>query len=155
MTNDPSRIGIPEMLVRLAMVAALRSEDPYTKVGAAAADSNNRFIGLAYNGLPPGFTAPEGFWDDRDSRMKFMIHAEVNLCSLVPRGTIKKVGVTHSPCIHCAQLLAAHGVKEIYFMWAYERDNAFNELTSFCQLFEIKLQQVVPPSPALLIIPPQ
>ena len=44
----------------LAHAAALRSEDPYRKVGAAALDADNRVIGTAYNGLYPGFKAQEG-----------------------------------------------------------------------------------------------
>ena len=39
----------------LAHAAALRSEDPYRKVGAAALDADNRVIGTAYNGLYPGW----------------------------------------------------------------------------------------------------
>ena len=65
----------------LAEVASLRSEDPFRKVGAAALDADNRVIATAYNGLAPGFDAPSGFWDDREGRQKFMLHAEVNLCT--------------------------------------------------------------------------
>ena len=57
-----SRLSIPEYVMSLAHVAALRSEDPYRKVGAAALDKDNRVIGTAYNGLFPGFDAPAGFW---------------------------------------------------------------------------------------------
>ena len=80
------RLPIPEYVMALAHVAALRSEDPYRKVGAAALDKDNRVIGTAYNGLFPGFTAPEGFWDSREERQKYMLHAEINLCSLFKRG---------------------------------------------------------------------
>mgnify|MGYP006202264369 FL=1 len=76
------RISIPEYAMALAQVASLRSEDPYRKVGAAALDADNRVIGTAYNGLAPGFDPPAGFWDDREARQKFMLHAEINLCSL-------------------------------------------------------------------------
>ena len=50
-----SRLPIPQYVMALAHVAALRSEDPYRKVGAAALDKDNRVIGTAYNGLFPGF----------------------------------------------------------------------------------------------------
>jgi len=59
------RLTIPQYVMALAHVASLRSEDPYRKVGAAALDHDNRVIGTAYNGLAPGYDAPEGFWDDR------------------------------------------------------------------------------------------
>ena len=70
----------------LAHAAALRSEDPYRKVGAAALDADNRVIGTAYNGLYPGFKAQDTFWASRDERQKYMLHAEINLCSLFRRG---------------------------------------------------------------------
>ena len=82
----------------LAHVASLRSEDPYRKVGAAALDFDNRVIGTAYNGLAPGFDPDEQFWADRDARQKFMLHAEVNLCSLFRRGEVKLVACTTMPC---------------------------------------------------------
>ena len=41
------RLQIPEYAMALAHVAALRSEDPYRKVGAAALDFDNRVIGTA------------------------------------------------------------------------------------------------------------
>ena len=72
-------------------------------------------IGTAYNGLFPGFDAPEGFWASRDDRQKFMLHAEINLCSLFKRGEAKIVACTTMPCTSCMQALCAHGVKTIYY----------------------------------------
>ncbi len=99
----------------LAHVASLRSEDPFRKVGAVAFDFDNRVIGTAYNGLAPGYNAQAEFWSDRDARRKFMIHAEVNLCSLFTRGNVKLVACTTKPCTSCMQMLCAYGVKEIYY----------------------------------------
>ena len=97
------RLGIPEYAMALAHVASLRSEDPFRKVGAAALDRDNRVIGTAYNGLAPGFDPPPGFWDDRDDRQKFMLHAEINLCSLFKRGEARLVATTTMPCTSCMQ----------------------------------------------------
>ena len=113
--SKPSeRISIPEYAMALAHVASMRSEDPFRKVGAAALDYDNRVIGTAYNGLAPGFDAPEGFWDDRDARQKFMLHAEVNLCSLFKRGDAKIIACTTMPCTSCMQTLCAYGVCLLY-----------------------------------------
>ena len=102
--ND--RISIAQYAMALAHVASLRSEDPFRKVGAAALDFDNRVIGTAYNGLAPGFEAPRGFWDDREGRQKFMLHAEVNLCSLFKRGEVKIIASTTMPCTPCSSRLA-------------------------------------------------
>ena len=118
------RLSIPEYAMALAEVASLRSEDPFRKVGAAALDWDNRVIATAYNGLAPGFDAPSGFWDDRDKRQKFMLHAEVNLCSLFKRGEAKLVATTTMPCTACMQTLCAYGIKEIYYREAYQDSDA-------------------------------
>ncbi len=118
------RLSIPEYAMCLAHVAALRSEDPYRKVGAAALDKDNRVIGTAYNGLYPGFVASEGFWASRDERQKFMLHAEINLCSLIKRGEAYRVACTTMPCTSCMQALCAHGVKIIYYAQAYAASQA-------------------------------
>ena len=130
------RLTIPQYAMALAHVASLRSEDPYRKVGAAALDFHNRVIGTAYNGLAPGFDAPDGFWDDREARQKFMLHAEVNLCSLFTRGTVKLVAVTTKPCTSCMQMLCAYGIREIY----YRDDYAGSEADALAAMYGVKLE---------------
>lgn len=118
------RISIPEYAMALAHVASLRSEDPFRKVGAVAIDFDNRVIGTAYNGLAPGYNADPQFWADRDARRKYMLHAEVNLCSLFTRGNVKLVACTTKPCTSCMQMLCAYGVKEVYFREDYPNSEA-------------------------------
>ncbi|MDH4454727.1 MAG: deoxycytidylate deaminase [Verrucomicrobiota bacterium] len=119
-----SRLSIPEYAMALAHVASLRSEDPFRKVGAVAIDFDNRVIGTAYNGLAPGYNADPEFWADRDARRKYMLHAEVNLCSLFTRGNVRLVACTTKPCTSCMQMLCAYGVKEVYFREDYPESEA-------------------------------
>lgn len=143
-TNDQSnegkspRMTVPQYAMALAHVASLRSEDPFRKVGASALDFDNRVIGTAYNGLAPGFDAPEGFWDDRDARQKFMLHAEVNLCSLFKRGEVKIIASTTMPCTSCMQTLAAYGVEEVYYRDVYKASSA----SEIAETYGIKFQQI-------------
>jgi dCMP deaminase len=118
------RLSIPQYAMALAHVASLRSEDPFRKVGAAALDHDNRVIATDYNGLAPGFDAPPGFWEDREKRQKFMLHAEVNLCSLFKRGEAKLVATTTMPCTACMQTLCAYGVKQVYYRDIYQQSDA-------------------------------
>ena len=134
------RLSIPEYAMALAEVASLRSEDPFRRVGAAALDWDNRVIATAYNGLAPGFDAPGGFWDDRDGRQKYMLHAEVNLCSLFKRGEAKLVATTTMPCTACMQTLCAYGIKEIYYREIYRASDA----PEIAKLYGIHLEQVGP-----------
>lgn len=139
MAVTKGRLTIPEYAMALAEVASLRSEDPYRKVGAAALDWDNRVIATAYNGLAPGFEAPERFWDDREGRQKFMLHAEVNLCSLFKRGEVKIVATTTMPCTACMQTLCAYGVEEIYYRDLYHESDA----PEIAALYGIRLEQIV------------
>ncbi len=132
------RLSIPQYAMALAHVAALRSEDPYRKVGAAALDKDNRVIGTAYNGLYPGFEAPEGFWKDRDGRQKYMLHAEINLCSLIKRGEATVVACTTMPCTSCMQALCAHGVQTIYYGMDYPNSDSH----AIAKMYGVKLEQI-------------
>lgn len=133
-----SRISIPRYAMALAQVASLRSEDPYRKVGAAALDHDNRVIATAYNGLAPGFNAPDDFWNDREGRQKFMLHAEINLCSLFKRGEAKIVATTTMPCTACMQTLCAYGIKEVYYQEVYHA----SEAPEIAELYGIRLEKV-------------
>lgn len=134
----PTRLTIPQYAMALAHVASLRSEDPFRKVGAVALDHDNRVIGTAYNGLAPGFNADAGFWEDRDRRRKYMIHAEVNLCSLFTRGNVKLIACTTKPCTSCMQMLCTYGVREIY----YRDDYVESEADAISSLYGVKLIQM-------------
>lgn len=126
------RINIVEYALRLAEVTAYRSEDPHKKVGAVAVDWNHRIIGTGYNGLTPGFVAKDDFWADRECRLKYVLHAEQNLCSLFQRGDVKFVATTLCPCKTCLTLLLAHGVYNVYYREAYHRDQEVTkELAEF------------------------
>jgi dCMP deaminase len=134
-----ARLSIPEYAMALAHVASLRSEDPFRKVGAVAIDFDNRVIGTAYNGLAPGYNAAPDFWSDRDDRRKYMLHAEVNLCSLFTRGNVRLVACTTKPCTSCMQMLCAYGVKEVY----YRDDYPESEANLIAERYGIQLEQLI------------
>lgn len=123
---------------------ALRSEDPWTKVGAVALTDDNRIIATAYNGLLPGvrfqdlidqtekeYGLPAGPEILRDLRLPYMIHAEQNLCSLIKRGEASWCVVTVCPCPSCLLLLACHGIKKIVYLDEYGRDNSAVKIAEF------------------------
>ncbi len=118
-----NRISWEEYALKIAEVAALRSEDPYVKVGSCALDHENRVIGVAYNGLASGINVPKSFWKDRDKRRPYMIHAEVNLLSLFKRGECKLLACTLLPCSCCAAMIAAYGIKTVVYKDVYHRDD--------------------------------
>lgn len=137
-SSPPSRLTISQYAMALAHVASLRSEDPFRKVGAVAFDFSNRVIGTAYNGLAPGYNASPDFWQDRDKRRKYMIHAEVNLCSLFTRGNVRLVACTTKPCTSCMQMLCAYGVQEVIYRDDYEA----SEADAIAEIYSTKLIQL-------------
>jgi len=113
----PAR-GRPERLdwmMGLAAVTSLRSEDPYVQVGALAVRSDWSIAGIGYNGLPAGVNMPDDFWDDREGRRPYMIHAEVNALRYVRCGEARRIVTTHIPCASCMALLGSYQVAEVYY----------------------------------------
>ena len=130
MTGE-ERIDWYEYSMLLAFAAAKRSEDPYKKVGACALNKDKMVVGLGYNGLASGTDPHPGFWDDRDARRKFMIHAETNCLSLCKKGEVELLAVTLLPCSYCATMIASYGVKEVLYHEEYENDKAAKDIFSF------------------------
>lgn len=131
MTNKNHRISWEEYALRIAEVASLRSEDPFKKVGACALDQNNRVIGVSYNGLAPGVVVSNSFWDDRDKRRPYMIHAEANLLSLFKRGECNLLACTLLPCSCCASMISAYGIKKVVYQEIYKRDTMAIKIFEF------------------------
>jgi dCMP deaminase len=126
-----NRISWEEYALRIAEVAAQRSEDVYVQVGACVLDSNNRVIGVGYNGLAPTKNVNESFWKNRDERRKFIIHAEANALSMVKRGNAKLIACNLLPCSSCATLIASHGIKKVIYRNPYKRDMTALEVFEF------------------------
>ena len=132
------RIDWYEYAMLLAFAAAKRSEDPHKAVGACALNKDKMVVGLGYNGLASGTDAPHGFWDNRDVRRKYMIHAETNCLSLCERGEVDLLAVTLLPCSYCATLIAAYGVNQVLYHEEYENDRAAHEIFRFYNIEMLK-----------------
>lgn len=139
------RLDIDHYAMLLACVARLRSEDPWRKVGAVALSPQNRVVATAYNGLRPGLQVTPKFWADREGRLPYVIHAEVNLCSLFQRGDVKTVAVTTLPCASCAAVLVAHDVKRVVWGELYHRDRQGRDVLERAgvQLVQLTHQQLM------------
>lgn len=125
------RISWEELALKLAQVAALRSEDPYIQVGACALDHSHRVIGVSYNGLAPDKKVSKQFWSDRDKRRPYMIHAEANLLSLLKRNECKILACTLLPCSCCASMISAYNIKQVIFGEIYNRDTKAFDIFKF------------------------
>ena len=131
MSLRQNRLPWSEYALNLSEAASLRSEDPYVKVGACALDDSHRVLGVGYNGVASGKDTSYGFWENRDARRPFMIHAEVNCLSLFKRGECKILAVTLLPCSYCATMIAAYGIEQVIYRDEYERDDGAKKIFDF------------------------
>jgi len=112
-----------EYMMNVAEVIKTRSKDPATQVGAVVVDSDRHIIGTGYNGFPANYSESAVLWQ-RPKKYDIVIHAEMNAlqhCSKSPRGSI--LYTTHYPCLQCAKLIAAAGIKEV----VYWRDTTWSQ----------------------------
>ena len=126
-----SRISWERFAIDIAETASLRSEDPHRQVGACALNHQNMVVGVGYNGLASGKDVDKGFWEDRDARRPYMIHAEANCLSLCKKSEVRLLAVTLLPCSYCATLIASYGVEKVVYRDTYLHDNKACEILSF------------------------
>lgn len=109
-TNRPSW---EEFSMRLAQTAAIRSEDPYLKVGACVLRQDHSVAGLGYNGAPTGI---ELDWSDRDQRRIYIVHAEANALRYCKPGECSILACTLIPCPSCLTLIAGYRIPNVYYL---------------------------------------
>ena len=97
-------------------------------------------LGVGYNGLASKKEADSKFWEDRDGRRRFMIHAEANCMSLFNKGQASLLAATLLPCSHCATLIAAYKIPQVVYSEEYDLDLAAKEIFDFYNIELIKIQ---------------
>ena len=125
------RISWERYALNIAQTASERSEDPHMKVGACALNNENMVLAVGYNGLASGKDVGRDFWENRDSRRPFMIHAESNCLSLLKKGQAKLLACTLLPCSSCAAMIAAYGINKVIYREVYKRDKSGLEIFDF------------------------
>jgi len=110
-----------EYAIALAGVAALKSKDPYVKVGCCLLRHDNTIASLGYNGFPSGV---EEDWSDRDERRKYVNHSEQNALRFVKPNECYLAAITLLPCNDCLKSLASYGIKKVIYGEVYDRDDS-------------------------------
>ena len=55
------------------------SKDPSTKIGAICVGSQGQVLSQGYNGFPRGIKDRESYYADRETKLKYVVHAEMNV----------------------------------------------------------------------------
>ena len=116
-------INWDEYFMGVAMLAAKRSKDPSTQVGACIVDDNNRILSTGYNGFPMGCSDDEYPWaregeEANATKYPFVVHAELNAI-LNNRGKNlvgARIYVALFPCNECAKAIIQSGIKEVVYL---------------------------------------
>jgi len=114
-------ISWDDYFMGVAYLSAMRSKDDSSQVGACIVNTQNRIVGIGYNGLPIGCSDEEFPWEREgqwlDTKYPYVVHAEPNaiLNATVPlQGS--RLYVTLFPCNECAKLIIQSGIREIIYL---------------------------------------
>ena len=115
-------ISWDEYFMGVALLAANRSKDPNTQVGACIVDNDNRILSTGYNGFPQGCSDDEFPWNRDEKRgetkYQFVVHAELNAVLNARGKTLAgaKLYVGLFPCNECAKAIIQSGIREVIFL---------------------------------------
>ena len=132
LVSDADRPTWDEYFMATALLIASRSACGRLHVGCVLVSGGaqrNRIVAAGYNGYLPG--APHRS-RVRDNHEQGTVHAEQNAIADAARRGVSVEGATayisHFPCIGCAKVLAAAGVRTIKYHFDYSNDPLVQEL---------------------------
>ena len=113
-------INWDEYFMGIAALAARRSKDPNTQVGACIVSTDNIIISTGYNGMPKGCSDDEFPWDrtGEDTKYPYVVHAELNAILNSNGRDLRgsRLYVALFPCNECAKAIIQSGVKEVLYL---------------------------------------
>ena len=119
--KDNDHISWSEFFMGVAELAAKRSKDPNTKVGACIVNPNNIILSTGYNGMPIGCNDDDMPWDREgsfeNSKYAYVCHAELNaILNCDGRSLVgSTLYVTNFPCNECAKAIIQAGIRKVIF----------------------------------------
>ena len=111
-----------------------------SKLVGAVLVKENRILAIGYNGVPSGLKhCCDHEFETREEHSVWSntheLHAEQNLFCFCAKEGINTNGniifVSLSPCIQCAKLIYAAGIKEVYYIEKYDRDTTGLEFLKY------------------------
>lgn len=104
--------------LNLAKEISTWSKDPSTKIGAVLVNDEKRILATGYNGFPKGIHDSEMRYHDRETKYKYVVHAEMNA---IYNATYNGISLNDSTlyvwglpvCSECAKGVIQVGIKRI------------------------------------------
>jgi len=115
-------IGWDEYFMGVAQLAAKRSKDPSTQVGACIVSPDNKILSIGYNGFPIGCSDDDFPWEKTDTtpdhnKYLYSTHSELNAILNYRGGSLEgtKLYVTLFPCNECAKAIIQSGIRTLIY----------------------------------------
>jgi dCMP deaminase len=95
------------------------SKDPSRKVGAVIVRPDTTIVSMGYNGFPRGVKDDASRYEERELKLKLVVHAEENAI-LTAKEDLSKCTIfsTLYPCSECTKTIIQAGIKDVV---CYER----------------------------------
>ncbi|EWM29464.1 deoxycytidylate deaminase [Nannochloropsis gaditana] len=131
-TKREDYISWDDYFMGVAFLSAMRSKDPSTQVGACLVDTENKIVGIGYNGFPRGCSDDALPWARQsdggflDTKYAYVCHAEMNAIlnrNIAPLHDCRMY-VALFPCNECAKLIIQSGVKDVIYLSDKYHDDA-------------------------------
>lgn len=140
-------ISWDEYFMGVAILAAKRSKDPNTQVGACIVDNDNKILSIGYNGLPMHCNDDEFTWSnskETDNKYLYIVHSELNAILNYRGGSLRdsRIYVTLFPCNECAKAIIQSGIKEVIYMDNKYKDSV--EVKASKRMFETAGVKITP-----------
>ena len=125
-------INWDEYFMGIAMLAARRSKDPNTQVGACIVSEDNIIISTGYNGMPKGCSDDIFPWDREGqqdmTKYPYVVHAELNAILNANGRDLRgsRIYVALFPCNECAKAIIQSGIKEVLYLSDKYKDTMLN-----------------------------
>lgn len=152
-------IAWDDYFMAVAFLSSMRSKDPSTQVGACIVDSDNRIIGIGYNGFPRGCSDDVLSWareaeNELDTKYPYVCHAEVNaiLNKNIADARGCTIYVALFPCNECAKMIIQSGISEVVYLSDKYHDTP--SMTASRRMFDlagVKQRQLTPNKEAIEI----
>ncbi len=156
-----TRINKTAYFKEIVQVVSKRSTCIKVQVGAIIVNEDDKIISIGMNGVSSGHIHCQDFWNEyyetrkeyyqtiedfinsdefknlhSDFQKQNEIHAEVNAIITPSKRELinSSIYVTLSPCIDCAKMIIASGIKNVYYINKYERDLTGIKLLESCNI---------------------
>ena len=133
-TSWENRLSWDDYFMSIAFLISSRSTCDRLHVGCVLV-KDTRIISVGYNGFLPKLPHKSCV---RDGHEQATVHSEQNaITDCAKRGVSTENAtayITHYPCINCAKILCASGIKEILYIDDYKNDTVVGAIADMATM---------------------